>query len=108
MGVSLHYRFSLFLVCFALSGPAFADASSGKTAFERICAECHGPHGEGGQGGEGPDAPPLVPPPHGAQEILGIARTGRGNMPPVPRSAITDAEILAVVDYLQTLSGAKK
>ena len=94
------------LVIASLGAPAFGDEGTGKQAFKRVCAECHGPHGEGGEGaadGEFSDAPPLVPPPHGAQQILSIARAGRGKMPPLPRSAITDAEILAVAAYLQTL-----
>jgi mono/diheme cytochrome c family protein len=92
---------------FGLNTAGFVTAACGadgpgKQAFERVCAECHGPSGEGA------DAPPLVPVPHGVQEILGIARTGKGNMPPLPRSAITDDEIRAVVAYLQTLGeGAK-
>lgn len=105
---------TLYLCTFFAAGlgaPAFGDEGTGKQAFERICAACHGPHGEGGDGGdggEGADAPPLVPPPHGAETILGIARAGRGKMPPLPRSAITDAEILAVAAYLQTLGLEKK
>lgn len=111
MGVSLHRTLCLLLVGFALAGPALAEDGPGKQAFERVCAQCHGPNGEGGDGGdgsEGADAPPLVPPPFAAEQILGIARGGRGKMPPVPRSAITDAEILAVAAYLQTLGAEKK
>lgn len=69
--------------------------ADGKKAFERVCSESHGDAGEGGEG------PPLIPRPHPAKEILNIARTGRGNMPPLPRATITDEEILAVVAYLE-------
>ena len=69
--------------------------ADGKKAFERVYSEYHG------DAGEGSDGPPLIPPPHPAKEILNIARTGRGNMPPLLRATITDDEILAVVVYLE-------
>jgi mono/diheme cytochrome c family protein len=100
MGMYLRILFLTASVAAGIS-PAFSADNDGKQAFERVCAECHGPNGEGAEG------PPLVPPPLGAQEIVGLARAGRGNMPPLPRSAITDNEIRAVVAYLETLGTAK-
>ncbi len=100
MNIFLPTRVCLFLVF--LAAPAVADDTAGKAAFERICAMCHGESGEGAEG------PPLVPLKHGAQEILGFVRNGRGNMPPQPRSAITNDEIAAVAAYLGTLGDAAK
>ena len=74
---------------------AYAADGPGKKAFQRVCAECHGDQGEGA------DGPPIAPPPHAAQEVLNIARSGRGNMPLLPRATITDEEILAVIAYLE-------
>lgn len=102
MKVSPRNGLCLLLVCFAISAPALADDAVGKAAFERICAMCHGESGEGAEG------PPLIPLKHSAAEILGFLRNGRGNMPPQPRSAITNDEITAVAAYLGTLTEAAK
>ena len=102
MNVSLRNGLYLLTLCFVVSAPARADDSVGKAAFERICAMCHGESGEGAEG------PPLVPLKYGAPEILGFTRNGRGNMPPQPRSAITNDEITAVAAYLGTLGAAAK
>src|SRR6202030_2357749 len=51
--------------------------SAGKASFERVCGLCHGPQGRGGIG------PALVPMTHESDEVLDIAREGRGMMPAI-------------------------
>jgi mono/diheme cytochrome c family protein len=38
-----------------------------------------------------------------ANEVLAIVREGIGQMPQVSRRELTDAQVLAIVDYLRSL-----
>ena len=78
---------------------AWADDPPGKAVYSRVCAQCHGD-----DPGDGADGPALVPMYRTTQQVLAIVRSGTGNMHPLPESKVTDAEVAAVVDYLQKLS----
>ena len=70
----------------------------GKTAFERICAGCHGDKGAGDIG------PRLVPFTWSNREVLAIVREGNGMMPAMSVRDINDEEVAAVAEYLRSLS----
>ena len=72
--------------------------AGGKDAFNRVCKVCHGPEGNGDA------APRLVPFDREYEEVLGIVRDGRGEMPPVSERRISDDEVKMVVAYLHSLS----
>ncbi len=93
----------LLIICavVGICGPiacAQESISAGKASFDRVCGLCHGPQGKGDIG------PPLVPMTHERDEVLDIAREGRGMMPPVSSKTISDDEILNVWQYLKSLS----
>lgn len=88
------------------------DAALGASAFEGVCAGCHGANA-GGIDGKGP---PLVhkiyePGHHGDFAFVRAAKSGVsghhwpfGDMPPV--EGITDADIAAIITYIRTLQQA--
>ncbi len=90
-----------------------AEAETGKTYYEAVCASCHGANAAGQDG----VAPPLVhkiyePSHHGDMAFVMAARNGVpahhwpfGNMPPVEQR-LTDAEIAAIVAYVRALQRA--
>jgi mono/diheme cytochrome c family protein len=89
----------VLLVSLAAVGAARADDPPGKVAFERVCAQCHGDDPT-----EGADAPALVPMYRTVQQVLNIVRNGTGQMDPLPESKISDADVTAIVAWLQMLS----
>jgi mono/diheme cytochrome c family protein len=92
-------RALLLLVAASTTVAAWADDPPGKAAYARVCAQCHGD-----DPGDGADGPALVPMYRTTQQVLGIVRSGTGKMHPLPDSKISDAEVAAIVDYLQMLS----
>ncbi len=82
----------------SLATSALAEDAPGQKVYDRVCARCHGPAGEGAE------APTLVPLNHTADQVLYIARLGRGEMPPLPKNTISNEEIADVVAYLTTLA----
>ena len=89
-------------------------AGEGKTAFDALCASCHGENAAGRQG----IAPPLVhvvyEPSHHADGAFLLAATRGvrqhhwtfGDMPPVPEASLQDvAAITAYVRELQRANG---
>lgn len=88
----------LSLACSAAAA-GFADEPAGKVAYTRVCAQCHGD-----DPADGADGPALVPMYRTTQQVLGIVRSGTGKMHPLAESKISDAEVAAVVAYLQMLS----
>jgi mono/diheme cytochrome c family protein len=72
--------------------------AGGKDAFNRVCKICHGSEGSGEA------APRLVPFEREYDEVLGIVRDGRGEMPPISQRRISDDEVRMVVAYLRSLS----
>ncbi len=90
-----------------------AEARTGETYFNAVCASCHGANAAGQDG----VAPPLVhriyePSHHGDMAFVLAARNGVrahhwpfGNMPPV-KQRLTDAELAALVAYVRELQRA--
>ena len=77
--------------------PAHASAPAGEQAYNRVCRVCHG------AAGRGDAAPRLVPFDRSVEELLGIVRDGRGDMPPQSQRTIADDEVTAVGTYLLSL-----
>ena len=74
----------------------------GQIAYNRVCKVCHGAEGRGDA------APRLVPFERSVEELLGIVRDGRGDMPPQSQRTISDDEVTAVVAYLTSLRGTPR
>ena len=91
-----------FVLCFAfLSVATGAAAQSGKAAYEKSCAACHGDTGQGRL------APALVPFTRGSQELLRIVRAGAGTMMNGFSAAdVSDADVRAIEEYLRSLKPA--
>jgi cytochrome c oxidase cbb3-type subunit III len=75
-----------------------ADAA-GKRLYESNCSQCHGSDGRG----RGTVAPSLVPFQWTYEEALELIRRPVCDMPPVPESKLSDAEVAEIVGYLKTL-----
>ena len=88
---------AVFVTCGPIA-KAQESISAGKASFDRVCGLCHVPQGRGDVG------PPLVPMTHERDEVLDIAREGRGMMPPLSQKTISDDEIVNVWQYLKSLS----
>jgi mono/diheme cytochrome c family protein len=69
----------------------------GAAAFARTCAACHGANGQGNK------APPIVPLPYMEDQVAVVVRGGQGQMPPIPKAALSDEELSAIVAYLSQL-----
>ena len=90
-----------------------AQAQTGETHFNAVCASCHGANASGQDG----VAPPLVhriyePSHHGDMAFVLAARNGVqshhwpfGNMPAVQQS-LTEGELAAIVAYVRELQRA--
>ena len=88
-----------------------ALAAEGETAFNAVCAECHGKNAAGTKKG-----PPLVhdiynPGHHADEAFFRAAKWGVpqhhwpfGNMP--PRSEVTERQIAAIVRYIREMQEA--
>lgn len=79
------------------AGAAPKDAS-GKDAFDRICAACHGPEARGDAG------PRLVPFGGSLDALRAVVREGSGQMPPVSTREMSDDSVALVHEYLLSLS----
>lgn len=90
---------ALLLLASSAALTSWADDPAGKSAYARVCAQCHGD-----DPADGGDGPALIPMDRTAQQVLGIVRSGTGKMHPLPESKISDAEVTAIVAYLQMLS----
>lgn len=79
---------------------SFGQDDPGKAAFEKGgCEMCHGAGAVGAMG------PALVPLGKNLDELTRIVRGGLGQMPPIPRSEASDADIAAIHGYLTRLTG---
>lgn len=75
-----------------------AAALDGQALFEKLaCSGCHGPRGEGGVG------PALNRAELPADEITQVVRNGRGAMMPFGSDVLPDAELEALIQYVQAL-----
>jgi mono/diheme cytochrome c family protein len=71
----------------------------GQRVYEAHCSQCHGPEGRG----RGNVAPSLVPFEWSYEDALELIRHPVCDMPPVPESAVSDAEVAQIVAYLKTI-----
>ena len=99
LGTRRLVRGLVLLLASSAAAAAWADDLPGKAAYARVCATCHGD-----DPGDGNDGPALVPLYRTEQQVLGIVRSGTGKMHPLPESKISDADVAAIVAYLQSLS----
>src|SRR5713101_6664619 len=88
---------SLFILT-TLTALARAQDQSGREPFARVCAACHGLDAKGKVG------PSLLPFDRDYQEVRGIVREGRGEMPAISPADVSDEELMNIVRYLKTLS----
>ena len=88
---------------FAAAAAPQGDAAKGKANFERVgCYQCHGHMGQGGR--EGPriaDPVPLAWP-----ALQAWVRTTSGDMPPYTPKVLSDAELIDIYAYLQSIPKA--
>lgn len=88
---------------FAAQAAPQGDAAKGKANFERVgCYQCHGHMGQGGR--EGPriaDPVPLAWP-----ALQAWVRTTSGDMPPYTPKVLSDAELIDIYAYLQSVPKA--
>jgi len=91
------------------------NATAGEKLFVEHCAMCHGPNGMG-TGLLARRVQPALLEQRGnlaAAYVIMAARRGIGNMPPIPRGEVSDAEMKQIADYLAagphpSASGAAK
>jgi len=86
----------LIAVCGWTAGRAAED--SGELLYEGHCRKCHGAEGRGTS-----QAPSLIPFDWSEQEALELIRHPVCNMPPVPASAVSDAQVARIVAYLKSI-----
>ena len=83
-------------VCTWTAGSAAED--SGERLYEGYCRRCHGTEGRGTTQG-----PSLIPFDWSYAEALELIRHPVCNMPPVPASVLSDAQVAQIVSYLKTI-----
>ena len=88
---------------FAAAATPQGDATKGKANFDRVgCYQCHGFQGQGGREGKRiADPVPLAWP-----AFLGWVRTTSGDMPPYTTNVLSDAELIDIYAYLQSVPKA--
>jgi mono/diheme cytochrome c family protein len=79
-----------------------APALDGKALFHEKCAMCHGPTGMGTGLLDRRVKPALLEERKDltVDYVITAARTGIGNMPPIPRGEASDAQLGAIAKYL--------
>ena len=83
-------------VCTWTIGRAAEDP--GERVYDRTCRQCHGPEGRGGKG-----PPALIPFYWSYEKALDLIRRPVCDMPPIPESDLSDAEVAQIVAYLKTM-----
>ena len=78
------------------------DATGGEALYLVHCMSCHGPNGMGTGLLARRVQPALLEARDNlpAQYVIVAARQGIGNMPPIPRGEVSDADLQAIADYL--------
>ena len=76
-----------------------AAEDPGERVYDGHCSRCHGADGRG----RGTLAPSLVPFDWSYEEALELIRRPVCDMPPVPESALSDAEVAQIVAYLKII-----
>ena len=79
-----------------------ANATGGEALYLEHCSSCHGPNGMGTGLLARRVQPALLEARDNlpAQYVILAVRNGIGNMPPVPRGEVSDADLKAIADYL--------
>ena len=95
------FAFGCLVVALALSTRILGRAADhpGQSVYDRQCSQCHGPEGRG----RGTVAPSLIPFDWSYEEALELIRHPVCNMPPIPESKVSDAEVAQIVAYLKTI-----
>ncbi len=76
-----------------------AANAAGRAAYARACAGCHGGDARGAMG------PTLVPMQRDTESLLTLVRAGRGNMPPIAATALSNDEVAQIAQFLRSMSG---
>jgi mono/diheme cytochrome c family protein len=78
------------------------NATGGEKLFVEHCVMCHGPNGMGTGLLARRVQPALLEQRNNlaAAYVITAARRGIGNMPPIPRGEVSDAEMKQIADYL--------
>ena len=76
-----------------------AAADSGEGVYDSYCRRCHGNEGRGTS-----QAPSLIPFDWSYPEALELIGHPVCDMPPVPESAVSDAQVAQIVAYLKTIT----
>ena len=87
---------AVIAVFMSTMGTAADDA--GQRLYDRNCKQCHGLEGRGTR-----QAPSLIPFDWSYQDALELIRHPVCDMPPVPASAVSDAQVAQIVAYLKTI-----
>jgi len=87
---------AVIAVCSWTVGSAADD--SGERLYDGYCRRCHGVEGRGTTQG-----PSLIPFDWSDAEALELIRHPVCNMPPVPASVLSDAQVAQIVAYLKTI-----
>jgi mono/diheme cytochrome c family protein len=94
----------LLAICVALpiaagfwAVPSAAADEPGQRIYEEKCSRCHGAEGRGG------NAPRLVPFEWSDQRALDLIRRPECDMPPIPASEVSDADVAQIIAYLKTI-----
>jgi len=86
------------LFAIAVCGWTAASAeSAGERLYNGKCRTCHGAEGRGAK------APSLIPFDWSDEEALDLVRRPVCDMPPMPASVVSDAEVAQIVAYLKTI-----
>jgi len=75
-----------------------AADDQGERLYDAHCRRCHGDEGRGTR-----SAPSLVPFHWSDEEALELVRHPVCDMPPIPASAVSDAQVAQIVAYLKTI-----
>ena len=87
------------VVCALTAGKAADSApdETGQGLYDGHCGQCHGAEGRGGKG------PRLVPFDWSYEQTLNQIRHPVCDMPAIPESEVSDAEVAEIVAYLKTI-----
>lgn len=88
------------------------SAQNGKKVFDSLgCSRCHGSDGEGmtrGAGAQGSGPPKIAQTPLSTQQFLSLVRAPKGQMPPFGDKQVSNAELLDVYAFLQSVATQPK
>ena len=75
-----------------------AAEEPGEHVYEQHCRRCHGTEGRGTS-----QAPSLVPFDWTDEQALDLIRHPRCDMPPIPASVVSDAQVAQIIAYLKSI-----